>query len=120
MSENEAQAFNLTEALERVEGDMELLCEMIDIFLEEYPQMLADIEQAVAISDPQALQHSAHTLKGSVSNFAAPGATTASFALEKMGKQQELSQAAAALSTLKHELERLGPSLAILKDKKAA
>ena len=101
MSNDGAQAFHLTEALERVEGDTDLLREMIDIFLEECPRMLADVEHAVAASDPKALHHAAHALKGSVSNFAAPGAATASFTLEKMGRQQKLTQAAAALTTLK-------------------
>ena len=120
MSKDEAKVFNLTEALERVEGDVDLLREMIDIFLEECPRMLADIEHAVAVSDPRALHYAAHTLKGSVSNFAAPGAATASFALEKMGRQREFAQAAAALVALKNEITRLGPALAMWKDKEAA
>ena len=120
MSTGETQVFNLAEALDRVEGDVDLLKEMIDIFLEECPRMLADIERAITASNSHALHHAAHTLKGSVSNFGAPRATTASFALEKMGRQQELAQAAAAFTTLKNEMALLGPALAVWKEKEAA
>lgn len=120
MSNHEPEAFNLTEALERVEGDMDLLTEMVDLFLEESPRMIAEIEQAITADNAQALQNAAHTLKGAVSNFSAYRATEASFALEKMGRQQNFTDAATALSTLKHELTHLASALEALKDKKAA
>jgi hypothetical protein len=84
MSNHEAEVFNLTEALERVEGDLDLLKE------------------------------------GAVSNFAAYAATAASFTLEKMGRQQDLTDSAATLSMLKRELELLSFALAALKEKEAA
>src|SRR4249920_569587 len=85
-----ASVFDLSKALNRVEGDLELLQEMVDLFLEEYPHMLKEIGHAITAGDAAALQHAAHTLKGSVSNFAADKATEASFALEKMGRQHDL------------------------------
>jgi HPt (histidine-containing phosphotransfer) domain-containing protein len=109
-----AEAFNLAEALERVEGDLDLLKEMVDLFLEEVPNMVAAIEQALIAGDPSALQHAAHTLKGSVSNFAAPAATEASFVLEKIGRQHNLALAPTAFTTLKWEIARLLPALTAL------
>lgn len=120
MSNHETEAFNLTEALERVEGDMDLLKEMIDLFLEEYPRMVVAIEHALTTSDAQALQNAAHTLKGAVSNFSAYGAAEASFTLEKMGRQHDLANPETALSTLTHELVRLSSALEALKEKEAA
>ena len=112
--------FNMTEALDRVEGDLELLKELVDLFLEEAPNMVREIENAITAGDPTALQHAAHTLKGSVSNFAAPRAVAASFALERMGRQQDLSNVSAGFASLEHELERLTPLLLTVKEKKAA
>jgi hypothetical protein len=112
--------FDLAEALERVEGDRELLAEMAALFLEEYPTMLEQIQQAIVKQDPQELQHSAHTLKGSVGNFAAHGVFAAAFALEKMGRQGDLVHAAEALATLEQELAHLTPALTTLKGKEAA
>lgn len=117
---HEADLLDLTETLERVEGDFDLLKEMVELFLEEWPNMLSDIERAIAVGDARALQHAAHTLKGSVSNFAAPRATAASLVLEKMGRQQDLSNAGAALASLQQELKRLTPVLEALKEQEAA
>ena len=116
----DTSVFDLSKALDRVEGDLELLQEMADLFLEECPHMVEEIGGAIAAGDAQALQHAAHTLKGSVSNFAADKATEASFALEKMGRQQDLACAATALAALEQELGRLTPVLLSLKEKEAA
>ena len=116
----DVSVFDLSKALDRVEGDLELLQEMADLFLEEYPHMLEEIGNAITAGDAQALQHAAHTLKGSVSNFATDKTTEASFVLEKMGRQQDLACAATALATLKQELARLTPVLLSLKEKEAA
>lgn len=121
MNNHEPEAFNLAEALERVEGDLDLLKEMADLFLDEYPRMIVEIEHALTTSNAQALQNAAHTLKGAVSNFSAYRATEASFILEKMGRQQNLAaDTATAFSTLKHELILLGSALETLKEKEAA
>src|SRR5215510_8033930 len=58
------EVLDLSEALQRVEGDQELLSEMTEIFLGEYPGMLAIVQQALSAHDAAALQHAAHALKG--------------------------------------------------------
>lgn len=97
--------------LDRVGGDEDLLREIANIFLEEYPVLINDIEDAVKGSNPAALEHAAHSLKGSVSNFGAEAATSAAFALEQMGRQRQLQDTSRALDNLKNELERLRPAL---------
>jgi HPt (histidine-containing phosphotransfer) domain-containing protein len=114
ISEHLAPTFNLDEALERVDGDRQLLGELATLFLQECPQMLAEVQEALASHDPKALQHSAHTLKGSVGNFGALSASEAAFVLERMGRQGDLSAAHAAFTHLEAELARLRPALAAL------
>jgi len=113
-SKHIVSAFNLDEALARVDGDWQLLGELATLFLEECPHMLAEIREALAAQDPKALQHSAHTLKGSVGNFGAVTVFHAALTLEKMGRQQDLSTASDALVQLEAELARLQPELATL------
>ena len=69
-------------ALSRVGGDVELLKEVIELFLDDYPSTFEKIRNAVAVSDATALEHSAHSLKGSVSTFGANRAFEAAFTLE--------------------------------------
>ena len=100
---------------ERVDGDQELLGEMIDLFLESCPKLLSDIEQAVERRDQDSLQRAAHTLKGSVGNFCAEPAQAAASGLETLGRNGELAGAPEAYRQLAQEIARLAPALTALK-----
>ena len=64
-------AFDMAAALERVDGDLELMKELAGLFLGECPRRMAEIRQAIDVRDGPALQRAAHYLKGSVGNFGA-------------------------------------------------
>ncbi len=98
-------------ALARVEGDAELLGEMAGLFLDSYPELLSEIRDAVARDDRQALERAAHSLKGSVGNFAARAAVDASLRLEMMARHGDLTESEQALNALEEEIERLTPPL---------
>ena len=87
---------------------------MAAMFLQECPKHLSDIRQAVANCDSAALQTSAHTLKGSVSNFTAHKAAQAALQLEMMGRDGDLTRSEPALFELENEIERLKPALVAL------
>jgi PAS domain S-box-containing protein len=112
----EAQLKQLDEALalSRVGGDADLLKEVIELFLDDYPATLDKIRSAVAAKDASALEHHAHSLKGSVSTFGANRAFEAAFALEKQGRQGDLAQAQDGLLQLENALEDLRPELVSL------
>ena len=100
-----------TAVLDRVGGDEELLREITDLFLVEYPEQLEEIRKAVAARDARQVQESAHSLKGAVSNFGAAAVTQAAFELEQMGRQNDLSRATSALAALEAQLASLQPAL---------
>lgn len=102
------------ELLDRVGGDEELLREIADIFLSEYPALIEDIRSAISEKDARKLEHSAHTLKGSVANFGAEEATRAAFELEKLGRGASLDDAPAALRVLEVQFGLLKPELAAI------
>lgn len=97
--------------LDRVGGDEELLREITSIFLTEYPTLLDEIRAAVQAGDPSRLERFAHTLKGSVANFGAAEATRAAYELEKIGREQQLQEAPAALRALELHFSALAPAL---------
>ena len=111
---------NVSEALERVDGDSELLGELVEIFLEESPSMLAEIQEAVSQKDAKALEHSAHTLKGAVGNFGAQNVVEAAFVLEKAGREGNLAGTETRLNTLEQSLQELEPALSALRMEMAA
>ena len=98
-------------ALSRVGGDVELLKEVIELFLDDYPSTFEKIKNAVDASDSSALEHHAHSLKGSVSTFGAGPAFEAAFELEKQGRAGDLTGAHDGLLRLEQALEALRPEL---------
>jgi HPt (histidine-containing phosphotransfer) domain-containing protein len=97
--------------LDRVGGDEDLMREITAIFLAEYPELIQDIERAVAAGDAKGLERAAHSLKGSVSNFGAEAATQAAYRLEAMGRKGQIDEAPAALAELLVQFQQLHPVL---------
>jgi HPt (histidine-containing phosphotransfer) domain-containing protein len=108
------EVFDKAAALDRVDGDVELLAELAGLFLEDCPSLLQQIQEAVAASDSKKLAQAAHTLKGSVGNFCAKPATEAALRLEMMGRSGDLALAVPALMDLEKAMERLRPLLEAL------
>jgi len=104
-------------ALSRVGGDVELLKEVVELFLDDYPSTVEKIKDAVASRNALALEHAAHSLKGSVSTFGAARAFEAAFTLEKQGRSGDLTGAQDGLHQLEQALEALRPELVLLQTK---
>jgi CheY-like chemotaxis protein/HPt (histidine-containing phosphotransfer) domain-containing protein len=60
-----------TEAIERLDGDVELLEELWEIFITEVPALLKEIDHTVNAGDFSLLERNAHTLKGMSANIGA-------------------------------------------------
>jgi CheY-like chemotaxis protein/HPt (histidine-containing phosphotransfer) domain-containing protein len=84
--------FDRSAALSYVDGDLGLLREMAALFLADYPQQMAMIEEAIASDDSQALMQAADSLKGVVGTFPAQATYDAALRLEMMGKNGNLLQ----------------------------
>jgi CheY-like chemotaxis protein len=113
-------AFDLNAAMERVEGDNELFVELIDLFFDQSPALIAQIQDAIAAGNPVALQNAAHSLKGAISNFEAHGAFEAAFKLEVIGKDEMLDEAGEALQALDAEVLKLTSALAVYRQDQLA
>jgi PAS domain S-box-containing protein len=115
--ETQLQQLDEALALSRVGGDVELLKEVVELFLDDYPSTFEKIKGAVARRDATALEHAAHSLKGSVSTFGANRAFEAAFTLEKQGRSGDLTDARDGLLQLEQALEALRPELLLLQTK---
>jgi HPt (histidine-containing phosphotransfer) domain-containing protein len=94
-------------ALARVEGDVELLHELVALFLKDLPKVLTTLREAVMAGDASGIERAAHKLKGSVGNFAAQPAFEAALKLEILGRDGRLSEAEPAFAQLENEITRL-------------
>jgi CheY-like chemotaxis protein len=107
----------LDEALlmSRVDGDAELLNDLVDLFLEDYPHLLEGIRAAIGKEDAKAVERAAHGMKGSTSNLAARMASEAATKLERLAREGGLVGAEDLLRELECELVRLKPALLALR-----
>jgi len=102
----DASAISL-QVLARVGGDRQLLAEISRLFVDDAPQHLQRIRQALDSHDAEALRRAAHGLKGAAANFDADAVVEAARALEDMGRTMEFDGHEAAWSALAIETERL-------------
>jgi len=95
-----------------VEGDQELLAEMINLFVEDAPNLIAAMRTALQKGDLLALERSAHSLKGAAGNLSAQPTAAAALQLEKDAKQANAEAAKASLQAVEKAVDRLLPALA--------
>ncbi|MCP4633847.1 MAG: PAS domain S-box protein [candidate division Zixibacteria bacterium] len=102
---------DLDELLERFENDQELLVQIIRLFVNDCPQLVADIKSAISDNDRNALQRATHKLKGAVGNFAAKPAYEASRRLEEIAENGDNDSIQSAYLELECEINKLIPTL---------
>jgi PAS domain S-box-containing protein len=112
--------FDRNMTLTQVEGDKELLQEIIGLFFEGIPKLLSAIQESITHCDARALERAAHTLKGAVSNFGAKSAHDTALRLEIIGRGGDLTHSEEAYAELEKEVTRLGEALAALREETVA
>jgi two-component system sensor histidine kinase/response regulator len=107
-------SFDRADLMERLDGDLELISELVQIFLEDAPQLVEELGTAIARGDATQVNRSAHSLKGSASNFSAGPVVASASRLEQIGKLGDLSLAEAEFETLEANLRALEQDLKAL------
>jgi CheY-like chemotaxis protein len=106
------QDFDMEAALARVEGDMELFQQMVQLFGPQSGKLLAEIADAVSRGDAPALERAAHKLKGSLGNFAAQGALQTALELEENARAGTCTHLQATCIKLEQQVQSLKRALA--------
>jgi HPt (histidine-containing phosphotransfer) domain-containing protein len=99
-------------------GDDSFFRDLVQIFLDDSPQRIAEIEHALAQGDARQLTLAAHSLKGSSSNFGADRLCLLSEKLEQLGRQGSLGDVPTHLLALKDEFARVRAVLEALRSGK--
>ena len=89
-----------------VEGEPDLVVELIDLYAEDAPRRLAAIRSAWAARDLAALRRAAHGLKGSSASLGARQVEILCEELERLSDQELLQEGEMLLARLERELAR--------------
>jgi len=102
-------ALDLEIALSHVDGDRQLLAELTEMFLQDYPRLLDEARNSVLQGDHSGLERAAHTLKGRLAFFGIHKAREQVSELEMMGRINDLSRALQALAEVEADMEGILP-----------
>ena len=106
-----AEVFDASAALRNVEGDAELLAEIVKIFAAETPNLMQEMREAIVARNNKGLERAAHTLSGSASSIGAKRISFGAKKLEQIARENSTAGAEQDLALLEREFEQLIPHL---------
>jgi HPt (histidine-containing phosphotransfer) domain-containing protein len=98
-------------ALALVDGDRELLQELVAVALDNVPPQIAALRDAVHAADATRAAAAAHTLKGTMAAIGALGIVEPAGRLEALSRGGDLPGVTAALGPLERAMDRLTAKL---------
>lgn len=104
MEQPEQVVLDWERALALVDGNRDLLVELIEIFEVEAPKLMAIIDASIQSGEMKELQRVAHMLKGNLRFFGDTAAKETAFRLEVKGRSADLADAAELAGTLRREM----------------
>jgi HPt (histidine-containing phosphotransfer) domain-containing protein len=104
-------AVNLPELLVRVDNDRDLLRELIELFKEEFPRLLQQLQEYIVRGDMKSVEDTCHSLKGMLAGLSAMPAAAAVARVEQMGRAGDSRGLSEAVTLLEREVEKLLPEL---------
>jgi len=85
--------------LKQMSGD-DFINELIDTFLEDAPNMIAEIKSGLAANNADTFRRAAHSMKSNAATFGASQLAALAKELEMLGKENKLHEAGDKLKTL--------------------
>lgn len=103
----QVKVIDLTEVLERVENDKELLLELFDIFEQDYQSKSSKLQAAVARNDFESVKDIVHSIKGAAGNISAKVMHADCVKIEQLAAGKDMPAVNAALSGLEKNFKDL-------------
>jgi HPt (histidine-containing phosphotransfer) domain-containing protein len=96
----------------QVEGEPDLIVELIDLYLADAPRQLTVMRKALAETDEPSLKRAAHSLKGSSANLGATQMAALCAELEHAGHVNSWQRVGALVTRLEQEFESVWQAFA--------
>jgi two-component system, sensor histidine kinase and response regulator len=103
--------WDMKELMERLDGDRELLRELLVMFREDVQMNLEKSRKAEAERDFKQLARTAHTLKGMLNNLSMRAAAEKAATLERAARENRQSDSERLLDGLVKKLEEILPEV---------
>ncbi len=103
---------DLEEGLARAGDDREFYKELLEIFLDDVPERMKLLRNALKDGDGEQVARAAHAIKGAAANLSATQIFETALQLEQWGREGQLDQSAASIASLDEALVELRAFLA--------
>jgi len=103
--------FDPASMFRNIGGDNHLFIQLVKMFLDQHPAMLANIKEGLIQGDSAVVERTSHTLKGTAGNLCAPEVVLAASRLEAIGHLGALHDAPPIYAQLEQEVLRLVQAL---------
>ncbi|MBP1622717.1 MAG: domain S-box [Acidobacteria bacterium] len=109
MASESERALNYETVLVYVDGDVQLLSELAEFFLQDYSRLMGEARGAILQGDCPGLERAAHTMKGRLAFFGVGKLREEIFSLETMGRECNLSGALELLDQFETGMKAILP-----------
>ncbi len=103
---SEYKVFDQIAALDRVDSDKELLCELVDMFKKTYQENLKNLESAINNHDLDSIIRTSHMMKGSLGNLGGMTAFSLAQKIEACGKSDNLTEIGTLFQNFRLEIDK--------------
>ena len=93
--------------LDQFGDEPDIIEELRDLFLDDFPQQLAKIRAGLDANDANQVARAAHSLKGASGTFGAERVYRVSLAMEQLAREGKLDGVTMGYDLLKEELEKV-------------
>lgn len=91
------------------EDEPDLIVELIDLYLADFPQQLSVMKDSVLKADESSLKRAAHTLKGSSANLGVNGVAVLCEKIEETNSSDSIQQSNVLINRLEQTFARVQP-----------
>jgi DNA-binding response OmpR family regulator len=105
------EIFDRRVLLERLDGDEEILKEIIVTFLDDAPNQIRELKKALEEKNSSRVERQAHLLKGAALNIGGNGFQMAAREMEEAGREGDLTKAHSLVAMFDREFEKLKGAL---------
>ncbi len=113
-SNKATKEMDLDVALSHVDGDIQFLAELAELFLQDYPRLMDEMRHSILLGNHSDLERAAHTLKGRLAFFGLNTMRDKAFGLEMMGRERNSTNTIQALAEIESAMEGILPEFTSL------
>ncbi len=107
----DADIFDRKTFLERLGGDEALMGDLLEIFLDDTPNQINALYEAVENKSAKDIRIQAHTIKGSAANIGAPALKEAALNMENSARNGDIANAVSLFLAVKKAYSKLEQAL---------